>query len=340
MKEEKINSRISYWDLGAGIMILWLLYYHALYPMYGREILNVFPYLFFFMPWFFYKSGYFYTPNPLKENAYRDARKLLKQFVVWGAIGYLCYMLHHYLLYDDVTMRMAFYTPVRSLLLGGAVWGNSALWFLLTLFFVRQVAAWLYPKYNTALIMVVSALLAWAIHFIDYQYMPGYVYTTAWGLCFFSAGYLLKQYEQNKWLILAALIILFVTFSFTEIPSVYKKEDTIEWYWYILWYPASIAGCVVFLNICRWIDMLGKRIFKNVQCDMPFPILKWVGVNAMTFYVAHAIICRITQEIIGVYYSQYYDSWIGLLIVIVAYIVIIVPLCFMVNMIKSKYECK
>ena len=148
----------------------------------------------------------------------------------------------------------------------------------------------------------------------------------------------MKKYEQNPWVIIASIFLFTFVLVYTKIPLVYDISDSIEWYWYLLWFPASVAGCIVFNNVCRWIDMFGKKIFKNASCDIPFPILKWIGVNAMTFYVAHGIICRITQEIIGVYYPQWYDTWQGLLIVIVAYVVIIVPLCCIINLIKYKYE--
>ena len=336
MKEEKINSRISYWDLGAGIMILWLLYYHALFPIYGKEILNVIPWFFYFMPWFFYKSGYFFQLKPIKENSKKDAKKLLGQFAIWSLIGYVSYIVYHYFLYHDLSVRMAIYSPIRTLLLSGSIPINAALWFLLTLFLVRQAANILLSKYNAIVVAVIGMILACTIHFLNYRMMPFTIYTFAWGLCFFCAGYVLKQYENNRWVIIISAIILLLTLMLTDISAVYKKEDTIEWYWYVLWYPASIAGCVVFNNVCRWIDIYGKKIFKTAKFDMPFPILKWIGVNAMTFYVAHAIICRITQEILGIYYPQYYNQWIGVGIVTIAYMVIILPLCALQHIIKKK----
>lgn len=328
MNLAKRNNRIAYWDLGAGIMIIWLLYYHALYPIYGKDILDTMPFLFYFMPWFFYKSGYFFQPKSLKDNFKRDAKKLLLQFAIWSLIGYVCYIVYHYFLYHDLSLRMILYVPIRSFILGGSIPINAALWFLLTLFIVRQVANFVLHKCNAIYVAITGMLMACCIHFLNYHMMPFTLYTFTWGLCFFCAGYVLKHYENNRLVIVISAIILLLTFIFTEIPTVYKKEETIEWYWYVLWYPASIAGCIVFNNVCQWIDILGKLIFKNASCDMPFPIFKWVGINAMTFYVSHAIICRITQEIIGMYYPQYYDNWIGVGIVTVAYLVIIIPLSF------------
>lgn len=333
MSEESVNrsSRLSYVDIGAGIMIIWLMYYHALYPMYGSEIFSYFPFFFFFMPWFFYKSGMFFNPKPFKENTKKDAGKLLKQFAIWSAIGYICYILHHWLFFHDLTLRAAFYSPMRSLLLGGSIPMNNALWFLLTLFFVRLIANVALPKINALIICIASMVVACAIHFAHIAFMPYTLYTIAWGLCFFSAGNFFKKYEQNKWLIAVSFVILLLTFTLTDIAEVYKKEETIAWYWYVLWYPASIAGCVLFNNICRWIDDLGKVVFKDSRLDMPLPIIKWVGRHSMTFYVAHYIIFRITFDWVGRYNDSWYSGWQGVVIITLAYAIIIVPLCFVLD---------
>lgn len=328
--ENKISRNGSI-DIGAGIMVIWLLYYHALYPLLGENILREIPWFFYFMPWFFYKSGFFFKPKSLKEIINKDAKKLLKQFAIWSAIGYMCYILHHVLYYNDVALRMAFYTPLRSLILSGSIPINSALWFLLTLFLVRQIANVIFPKCNAIIICGVSMIAACAIHFINHPFMPFTLYSIAWGLCFFSAGNYLKKYEQNRWVIAVSFVMLLLTFTLTDVAEVYKKEDTIVWYWYVLWYPASIAGCVVFNNICRWIDDLGKVVFKESRHDMPLPVFKWVGRHSMTFYVAHYIIFRITFDWVARYNDSWYSGWQGVVIITLAYVIIIVPLCFVLD---------
>lgn len=327
------TNRLSYIDIGAGVMIIWLLYYHALYPMYEREILNIFPWLFYFMPWFFYKSGYFFKPKSLKESAKKDAGKLLKPLAIWSIIGYICYIISMLFITDDFTLRNAFYRPVRSFILSGTIPLNSALWFLPVLFFVRTIGSWTYKKYNVGTIGMISGLFAIVVHFIDIPYMPGYIYSTAWGLFFFSSGYIFKKHEQNKWVFAASLIILLLAFIFTNIPEVYKKEDTIEWYWYILWYPASIAGCIVFNNVCRWLEKAETLLHASL-----FSSIKWVGRHSMTFYVLHFIIFKIVFDLLAKYQESWYSGWQGVLIITIAYIGIIVPLCFVIDKIQKGYE--
>ena len=310
--ESQNTKRLSYVDIGAGVMIIWLLYYHALYPMYEREILNVFPWLFYFMPWFFYKSGYFFKPKSLKESIKKDAGKLLKQFAIWSAIGYVVYMLCHIFLFDDLSLRNAFYTPLRSLFLGGSIPLNSALWFLLTLFVVRQIAIFVTPKCNALWLGVIGAIIACILHFVNYQFTPFTIYSTAWGLCFFAIGYAM------------------------DIPEVYKKEDTCAWYSYVLWYPTSIAGCIVYNNVCRWLEKAEIKLHTYIHTSLFSPI-KWVGRHSMTFYVAHFIIFKVVYDLIGKYHEAWYAGWQGVLIITIAYISIIVSLCFMIDKIQKGY---
>ena len=92
------RTRLPWLDFASGIMILWMIIYHALqtawnYELNGLwnitdlsllpegvhafinsegnlEVLNpclVFPWLHFFMPWFFYKSGQFFQKRSVKD---------------------------------------------------------------------------------------------------------------------------------------------------------------------------------------------------------------------------------------------------------------------------------
>ena len=136
--EEK--ARVAYIDIAAGIMIIWLLIYHALWPMYKSDVLCAVPFLFFFMPWFFYKSGYFFSPKALSETFKNDAIKLLKTYVVWSLIGYVCYILQHFFYYNSLSFTEIVYNPLRSLCFYGLIPLNTPLWFLPVLFMVHQLA--------------------------------------------------------------------------------------------------------------------------------------------------------------------------------------------------------
>ena len=143
------RTRLPWLDFASGIMILWMIVYHALQASWGYEVrdlcditdasllhegvhafinskgelevLNpcvVFPWLHFFMPWFFYKSGQFFKKRSTKDLWKKDSQKLLKTFVIWSAIGYLFFLLFG-CINDTLTLRGATYSIMRGLFLRG-----------------------------------------------------------------------------------------------------------------------------------------------------------------------------------------------------------------------------
>ena len=144
---------------------------------------------------------------------------------------------------------------------------------------------------------------------LDWRFMPVYVDGTAWGLFFFACGYLFKGNETNKW-IAGIATLLFIGSLFTEIPSVYCKSGTplIQ----ALWYPACVAGCITFNNVCR---ILGYAVEK---LHMKNGILQYVGKNALNFYVPHKIIFHLGFNLIVLYKYEWYSTWQGLCLVLLA----------------------
>jgi fucose 4-O-acetylase-like acetyltransferase len=197
------RTRLPWLDFASGIMILWMIVYHAIGCAWGYEIrdlwgitdasllpegvhafinskgklevLNpcvVFPWLHFFMPWFFYKSGQFFKKTSTKDMWKKDSQKLLKTFVIWSAIGYIFYLLIG-LLNDSLTLRNTTYSIVRGLFLTGKVPINTPLWFLLTLFGVRFVANKILPERGdryTWLKIVSVVLIGYAISYLAYRF--------------------------------------------------------------------------------------------------------------------------------------------------------------------------
>lgn len=48
---------------------------------------------FFFMPWFFYKSGYFFQKRRIYEVVTKYAKKFLSKYVLWSIIGSCFYVI-------------------------------------------------------------------------------------------------------------------------------------------------------------------------------------------------------------------------------------------------------
>lgn len=131
------NSRKQYIDVIAGIMIAWMILGHCRF--FANTTLPFFKFLGFYMPWFFYKSGMFFTAKNQKQLLKKDATKLLRYFIVYSAIGWGVWCVCG-LIDGSLSLTGCILQPIRDFIHHGSIYGNGALWFLLTLFVVRYVA--------------------------------------------------------------------------------------------------------------------------------------------------------------------------------------------------------
>lgn len=87
MMETTLLKREKYVDVVAGIMIAWMILGHCIH--FSHFGLSFYKYLSFFMPWFFYKSGMFFTPRQRTALMKKDANKLLRTLAVYAFFGWV-----------------------------------------------------------------------------------------------------------------------------------------------------------------------------------------------------------------------------------------------------------
>lgn len=291
-------NRLQHIDIGAGIMILWMIIYHALptswsfldpnpYAISEYETINpcmLFPYLNFFMPWFFYKSGLLFEKRARKDLLRKDSSKLLFTFVFWSAIGYVFFLLFG-ALQHSLTLRSTTYSIVRGLFLTGKIPINEPLWFLLTLFGVRFFANIFLPErgdeqswWKIISIVIGGYLMAYLYFRLDYRLLPYWVANGTSGLVFFAMGYALRDYENKWWLILPCAIVYLIC-CFAGFPMVDMMFNKLLAGTYLLWIPVAFCGIISFNAFCR---VLAKYI--------PTGFMESIGRNAMVIYVTHILI--------------------------------------------------
>lgn len=325
------RNRIHYIDFGAGIMIIWMIIYHALcyaeaFIARGDNSLNPcveFPYLSFFMPWFFYKSGQFFDKRIWTEHLTKDVRKLLLTFAIWSAIGYAMFLLFG-TLNHSLTLRSATYSIVRGLFLTGKVPINEPLWFLLTLFGVRVVANAILPEKNSKYIwpiIITIAIFGYAGAYLAYRFnhplLPYWVANGASGIVFFALGYALSNLE-SKWWVIVPCVLAYIICCYLGFPMVDMMYNQLIAGNYILWIPVAFCGIVVFNMLCQWIT-------KYVHIT---PI-ELVGQNAMTIYITHILIVISIQFVIT--YCEITKLYPHLMWVFIGGYVIFLPiLCYLV----------
>lgn len=289
------KERFSYVDLGAGVMILWMILGHACMaagfvgePFCRSGITDFVPnFLFFFMPWFFYKSGQFFSKRGFREELNKDWTKLIRQFLIWSAIGYVSYLISLGV-FNGLTFRNIVYLPIRHFVLGGVIDLNQPLWFLFTLFWVRQIANFVLPhdcdKFywsKCTSIIIVAFSISFGLYLLNYRFFPEWFANGAAGMAFFTLGYCLQKFETNWWLLVPCLLG-YIACCIWGFPAVGMRSNNCEnAIIYLLNIPASFAGIVAFNLVCRYISKYLHYL------SLPF---EYIGKYAMIIYVSHGVI--------------------------------------------------
>ena len=334
------KERFSYVDLSAGIMILWMVLGHTCMaagfvgtPARPSGITDFVPnFLFFFMPWFFYKSGQFFSKKGFKEELKKDWNKLIRQFLIWSAIGYISYLISLGV-FNGLTFRNIVYLPIRHLVLGGSIDINHPLWFLLTLFGVRQIANFILPLENDKFywlkclsIVLVAFSVGFGLYCLDCRFTPIWAANGSTGLAYFTLGYCTRKHE-TKWWLLIPCILSYIVCCFLNFPNIdmhLNQCGSVSRY--LMSLPASCAGIITFNLACRYISKYLHYL------SLPF---EYIGKYAMIIYVSHGVIYGSMSWIIdSLNYNISYTC--ALWLILGSYIIILPLLCYL----STKITCQ
>lgn len=105
-------KRLEYVDVVAGIMIIWMIlghcnYFSSFYQLPYRQFLS------FYMPWFFYKSGMFFSTKGYAELLKKDANKYLRVFIVYSFIGWFIWSVCG-LIGNTISLRESISSPIHT----------------------------------------------------------------------------------------------------------------------------------------------------------------------------------------------------------------------------------
>jgi surface polysaccharide O-acyltransferase-like enzyme len=308
---------------------------HAFINSKGKlEVLNpcvVFPWLHFFMPWFFYKSGQFFRKRSVKELWKKDSHKLLRTVVIWSVVGYV-FFLFFGLLNDTLTLRGCTYSVVRGLFLRGHIPINGPCWFLLTLFGVRFVANIALPergdKYIVLKILsvvVVGYIISFLAYRFNHRLLPYWVANGAAGLSFFALGYTFRDVEDKWWLIVIGAIVYTVGCVY-GFPIVEMWPNDLVRGSYLLWIPIAFL-CILFFNV------VCQKLYDYIRIK---PV-EWIGKNAMKIYVSHMLVVSTITDGLLLYFNIKPSSlWVFVMIVL-AYSLMLLALYIVSCLTKDKF---
>lgn len=232
-------------------------------------------FLVFFMPWFFYKSGMFYSHRDVKDALIKDTKKLLIPFVIYVIYAYaiqvLCIVGRH----EPLTANKLLMEQLQNLISYASVPWNQPLWFLVSLFLVRILYNVAEPLINKYVIILSSLLVAFLCRDINI-YANFWIGTTFQCLFFYGLGHVLKESQYKKSFFLSAILIYTLCYCFSWIHEWDARINNVaEDDYYLLTIVVIVAGIIVFNNIF-------KR-FLNYN----IPILNFIGKKSMLLFGTH-----------------------------------------------------
>lgn len=281
---EVLKKRDQSLDLISGILIIHMIYYHiCIFTNTNYDLGNI---LFFFMPWFFFKSGMFFCYNPETQcEIKKNAKKLLIPFFWFSLIGLFFFYIE--LIISNDYNWLHYISFPYSLLLSGSISANSPLWFLSTLFIVKVSYNLLNNLLPIHIILSISVGIALLCFFLGLS-RPFYLANSAVGLFFYSLGHKFKDLQYQKIVVIISIIVfsLIACCNFSVVDMFQNKLTHGN---YLLWFPFALSGIVVINN-------LGK-LFPPHNSLILYRLLISVGNNSINFYVIHWIILIICKTL-------------------------------------------
>lgn len=287
------ENRKAYIDVVAGIMIIWMILGHCytFSHYFPRVIGNTYKLIGFYMPWFFYKSGQLFLPRNTKDLLRKDLQKYVKPFLVYSIIGWVVWSICG-VIDGSRSLCSCLLGAINSIYLRGNFAGNAALWFLLSLFLVRQISNVclnIQSKSSFKWSIVIAVIISFSLSFLlfkigwsNHSWCIGNIFT---GLFFFLLGYLLNSIEQNRWVFListsvyALYVIVYFSGIINDFPYLHMHANRMYNGNYLHFFPMAVAGIIMTNNI-----------FWYLCHRLRFGILEYIGRNSMNFYVTHWIL--------------------------------------------------
>lgn len=272
-----MSKRDVHIDLLSGVFIIYMIYYHICQHCEQISILHHI--LFYFMPWFFYKSGMYFKHNiNYLEALKKDSRALLMPYVSFGVIGLFIHFLIIAILGDDNWIHYVSFP--KHILLYDSIPGNVPLWFLISLFVVKNIYNYFVDRINCLVLIIVGFAIAYCGYFFEIK-IPRWLFNIAFGLCFYLVGSKLRKYQYSKFVFTLSIItctcISILCPSYVDMfPNILKYGNYLVYFFYAI-------SCIVIVN------NLSKIIPLHFYDFLIFRGLSYLGQYSMFYYVSHWI---------------------------------------------------
>ena len=262
-------------DFASGILIIHMILGHIFQ---WTSLTNNFLYkdltilFFFFMPWFFFKSGMFHPPQrSLKETIKNGLQKLISPSIPAVIVGLIVYYID-LISQKDFDLIHYFITPIKAFILSSEIIGNSPLWFIIALFCIKLLfSIYLNIKSQYKIIVVIFILLYFNL--IKVTTFPLFINNILLGFIFYVSGFYLSKKIKPYIVYLSGIIYICCLFRHQIVD--FHTNNIIEGY-FIGWIIASIFSIILFNYTCNAVAKQKINFITKVgECSMTIYIYHW-----------------------------------------------------------------
>jgi fucose 4-O-acetylase-like acetyltransferase len=303
-----MKERIGYIDLIKGFSILWVVLLHAyLRNNIDDTSIDIWLFVKYRMPLFFFLSGIFFRQIPLKEFIMKRINTVIVPFFVFWIIGFLFSIIKYEVIPHYVTVDYVGLGPFSEYAISlislfylrpevRACGVNGPLWFLIALFFI-QLLHYLFCKVTKkkVVILFIAVILCIVSYFLQEHKITGLFYLSK--ICKFYIYYMsgsflgsfLTKIIDNRttaWgLALSCLPVVII------LPLL--NFDT----------NAMMEQVVLCIRTFFFIPIIFFFFKETVQWKL-FQPLKFFGQHSLEVLVTHAIVLSITRNILLKFYLK------------------------------------
>lgn len=236
---------------------------------------------YFFMAWFFFKSGMFEKEYSFKETCWKVWKSLIIPYLFFSIVAWVIWIPQFFHTQGSVLLLIRV-TLSRFIDLN-IIPGNGPMWFLVALSGCRLIYPILKRFINSNyLISLIGYAGGYIYHLIyegvTHEYVMLGIPLSSIALAFYALGAELryKQYSKMAFILSTIIYVVTVIFSIPIIYFAYAGAFSSEISW-ICSLPMCVAGIVTWNNVVR---LLPSVFFRFVN-------LGYIGKYSMTYYSAH-----------------------------------------------------
>jgi len=281
--------RVAGFDLISGVMIIWMVMYHIFQwsGMCSNVIYKQGLYwLFFFIPWFYFKSGYFYNPNA-NDSALRSigdgVSKIIAPMIIWAAIGGIVWIPERIFIFHLNPLKVAL-LPLYSILKTGDVLSNLPLWFFVSLFFTKIISAMVLKRKFPIVYVAGFLLVGWMIS-NHMNAAPLNMATFPIGVAFYCFGYMYSVYAEkipNTRLVAIASLVAFVYLNLHFGSYVDVHRNSLQY-----------GNYGAFCGLSLFATLLIVRTLKNMHVRL----ISWCGKQSIYIFALHWPVLSIIKDV-------------------------------------------